>query len=207
MRVDGLLEPPLPAEGPSEVIPGVGSAGLSLDLGGARRRSLRRGCPRLLGPAACHQRLGLADDGPPRLWPQSRQVLEDGDRLVRLPVRLQGVSQAMRQLRSSCLARRRDNGSPPLPGHSIQAMAGSPRGMSPPGLPQIQTCPIKASGSSCHDRRGTAHRVDRDRWRKRVALQEAIESIPSHPAAAPSPARQPTLPDPGRCGTESAQRH
>ena len=28
--------------------------------------------------------------------------------------------------------------------------AGSPRGIAPPGLPQIQTCPIKASGSSCH---------------------------------------------------------
>ena len=28
--------------------------------------------------------------------------------------------------------------------------AGSPRGISPPRLPQIRTCPIRASGSSCH---------------------------------------------------------
>ena len=55
-------------------------------------------------------------------------------------------------------------------------------------------------------RYGTAHRVDRDRRRKRVTLHEAIGSIPSHPTATPAAARQPTLPDPGGCGTESAQR-
>ena len=55
-------------------------------------------------------------------------------------------------------------------------------------------------------RYGTAHRVDRDRGRKRVTLPEAIEAVPSHPTATPPPTRQPALPDPGGCGTESGQR-
>src|SRR5437660_9457766 len=56
-------------------------------------------------------------------------------------------------------------------------------------------------------RYGTAHRVDRDRRRKRGALQEAIETVPSHPTTAPTAAREPALPDPGGCGTKSSQRH
>src|SRR6185312_7371336 len=53
-------------------------------------------------------------------------------------------------------------------------------------------------------RYGAAHRVDRDRWRKRMPLQEAIEPVPGHPAAAPS-ARQPALPDPRGRRAETAQ--
>src|SRR5262245_66545963 len=55
-------------------------------------------------------------------------------------------------------------------------------------------------------RYGPAHRVDRDRRRKRGTLQEAIEVVPSHPTTAPT-ARQPALPDPGGGVTESRQRH
>src|SRR5262249_29251030 len=47
-------------------------------------------------------------------------------------------------------------------------------------------------------------RVNRDRWRKRVTLQEAIEAVPSHPAATPT-ARQPALPDPRGRGAETVQ--
>src|SRR5271166_5095419 len=54
------------------------------------------------------------------------------------------------------------------------------------------------------ERYGTTHGVDRDRWRKRVTLQEAIESVPSHPTAAAT-ARQPALPDPRGRGAETVQ--
>src|SRR3954453_16492777 len=57
------------------------------------------------------------------------------------------------------------------------------------------------------NRYGTAHRVDRDRRRKRGTLQDAIEAVPSHPTATPTAARQPALPDPSGCGTKSSQRH
>jgi len=35
-------------------------------------------------------------------------------------------------------------------GRADRQMAGSPRGIAPPGLPQIRTCPIRASGSSSY---------------------------------------------------------
>src|SRR5215469_11929886 len=56
-------------------------------------------------------------------------------------------------------------------------------------------------------RYGTAHRVDRQRWRERMPLQEAIQTIPRHPTATPTTARQPALPEPCGCATESDQRH
>src|SRR5258708_34366885 len=57
------------------------------------------------------------------------------------------------------------------------------------------------------NRYGTAHRVDRNRRRKRSTLQDAIEVVPSHPTTTPTSARQPALPDPGGCVTKSSQRH
>src|SRR5262249_41991321 len=51
----------------------------------------------------------------------------------------------------------------------------------------------------------TAHRVDRDRWRKRMTLQEAIEAVPSHPTPTPATAREPALPEPGGRRAESVQ--
>src|SRR6516165_4778419 len=53
-------------------------------------------------------------------------------------------------------------------------------------------------------RYGSARRADRDRWRKRRTLEEAIESVPSHPTATPT-ARQPTLPDPRGRDAETVQ--
>src|SRR5262245_43492474 len=54
-------------------------------------------------------------------------------------------------------------------------------------------------------RYGAAHREDRDRWRKRMPLLEAIEPVPSHPAAAPT-TRRPALPDPRGRRAETVQR-
>src|SRR4051794_8670453 len=50
----------------------------------------------------------------------------------------------------------------------------------------------------------TAHRVDRDRSRERMTPQEAVEAIPTHPAASTATG-QPSLPEPGRCRPESPQ--
>src|SRR5262249_14212488 len=54
-------------------------------------------------------------------------------------------------------------------------------------------------------RYGTAHGVDRDRGRKRITLQEAIEAVPSHPAPPPAAAREPALPEPGGRRAETVQ--
>ncbi len=64
------------------------------------------------------------------------------------------------------------------------------QGGRPPRVPTDPDLPNSGIRLVMSRRYGAAYRVDRDRWRKRVTLQEAIEAIPSHPATAPS-ARQP----------------
>jgi hypothetical protein len=67
-------------------------------------------------------------------------------------------------------------------GHRPGRLGGLlPQGSHRSGL-ALQGIRLVMSGS----RHGTAHRVDRDRSRKRVTLQEAIEPVPRHPAATPT---------------------
>ncbi len=76
---------PCDEQGEAEIIVGVGSAGLPPDLRAQGRDRLVEDVLRLPGPTTIFQHLAQADEVPPILRPQSRQVLEDGDRLVRLP--------------------------------------------------------------------------------------------------------------------------
>ena len=69
------------------------------------------------------------------------------------------------------------------------------RGGCPPRLPQIRTCPIKASGSSSRGfAYAAAHRMDGNRRRQRVDPQQPEKGRPREEAL-PSPTAQPLPPE------------
>ena len=90
-----------------------------------------------------------------------------------------------------------------LPSWSV---VGSPRGIAPPGHPQIRTCGFPASGSSENGLRhgpvGTVHHAGR---RQGVAVQEVPEPLPGQPSALGA-AAQSFLPGPPRLEMDSCQR-
>jgi len=101
------------------------------------------------------------------------RVLRPGGRLFLGDVRHTG--RYLQVLRECGLEDLRRRGGGPLPAHRRHLVR-----LRLPGLPKIRTCRMKASGSSS---RGFAYRavhgVENSRWRKRKALEQLRELIPS----------------------------
>ncbi len=95
---DGLLRLPLVAEGEAQVEVGFGPVGVEHDDRASGGDSCIEDGLGFLGPAPTLESFAQAREVLTVLGPQPRHVLEYDDRLVRLPVLLQGVGQEMGHL-------------------------------------------------------------------------------------------------------------